>query len=961
MNYLSSLAKTWSSINPATLSGAIDVIVIEDEKGNLNCSPFHIRFGKFQLLRPSQKKVNFKVNGHLTNIQMKLGDGGEAFFVFQTADSVDRIPNDMMTSPVVSAVSSAASSPLGSPLASPKSEPESLEEPPYLDIGPSEEPEHIASTTTNSNNTTSSSKLNSPIPQPYYRSSFGNPNDQNGVTKSSDAILDGAATASSPSFTSSSYPSDNILPPSPSSSPPSAAGHPADHHLVSEMKKSRTMSSIRSLSPGRAQKLSKTLTLKNIPTKIDSNGELVLDMSGYKASEEDVQNYDNVIKDLLKDEFGQDFDLSDIISYDQEGKVRIYSSANEEDDPNATQLLNAPLITSSSDLSDVEGATTAPVELPSGNTTPSNTAGSDYSGTGTGTGTGADTGTGSGTTGSDSGSAGTDTTTSSSTSSLSRINFIKTLRLTSEQLKCLNLRYGANDMEFTVDKSKSTITSKIFLWKYNVPVVISDIDGTITKSDALGHVFTMIGKDWTHLGVSKLFSDIKLNGYNIMYLTARSVGLADTTRAYLNGIEQDGVKIPQGPVILSPDRTMAALRREVILKKPEVFKITCLKDLRTLYGNINKTPFYAGFGNRITDALSYRSVDIPSSRIFTINTDGDVHMELLELAGYKSSYIHINELVDHFFPPVNVDSLSSDEKKDGVNVFTDENFTDTVYWRDPIPEFSDSEDDDDSVNQNPSPSQNGSGNAAGGGSSTTTNTTGNINDSSSRSASAQPQQNMPKKPEVSATDLEALAGNKIIEDKRDSIGSLNNNYHSNGLGNSNSHDRRKLSLSPNKNDTIKDAVEKGKLLPNRHNDSTSNNNNNKNNNYNSSNSQNNDKSINAKTTGNHNNANNTLNILNAEYNDDGEENDLDYSPSELSFEDDYLNNDDLIDDEFDEYNNSVDDLEGHFDDEEEDDEEDEDEDEEHSDESDEGSEHSGDEANNDIDSTKNTKKVLPKT
>ncbi|GMF92406.1 unnamed protein product [[Candida] boidinii] len=44
------------------------------------------------------------------------------------------------------------------------------------------------------------------------------------------------------------------------------------------------------------------------------------------------------------------------------------------------------------------------------------------------------------------------------------------------------------------------------------------------------------------------------------------------------------------------------------------------------------TPFYAGFGNRITDALSYRTVGVPSSRIFTINPDGDVHMELLELA-----------------------------------------------------------------------------------------------------------------------------------------------------------------------------------------------------------------------------------------------------------------------------------------------------------------------------------------
>lgn len=51
----------------------------------------------------------------------------------------------------------------------------------------------------------------------------------------------------------------------------------------------------------------------------------------------------------------------------------------------------------------------------------------------------------------------------------------------------------------------------------------------------------------------------------------------------------------------------------------------------------NPNPFYAGFGNRITDALSYRSVNIPSSRIFTIDSNGEVKMELLELAGYKSS------------------------------------------------------------------------------------------------------------------------------------------------------------------------------------------------------------------------------------------------------------------------------------------------------------------------------------
>jgi phosphatidate phosphatase LPIN len=107
MNYVRSLtsgvSKGWNSINPATLSGAIDVIVVEQEDGSLACSPFHVRFGKYQILRPSDKKVEFKVNDEKQNYAMKLGEGGEAFFVFQTTAS---IPEDMQTSPLASPASS---------------------------------------------------------------------------------------------------------------------------------------------------------------------------------------------------------------------------------------------------------------------------------------------------------------------------------------------------------------------------------------------------------------------------------------------------------------------------------------------------------------------------------------------------------------------------------------------------------------------------------------------------------------------------------------------------------------------------------------------------------------------------------------------------------------------------------------------------------------------------------------
>jgi phosphatidate phosphatase LPIN len=119
-----SVSKTWNSINPATLSGAIDVIVVEQEDGSLACSPFHVRFGKFSLLRPYEKKVEFRVNNAKQDYAMKLGEGGEAFFVFETSEN---IPEAMQTSPLVSP----ASSP---PLPAEGSNVSTLGEPDFLDL-----------------------------------------------------------------------------------------------------------------------------------------------------------------------------------------------------------------------------------------------------------------------------------------------------------------------------------------------------------------------------------------------------------------------------------------------------------------------------------------------------------------------------------------------------------------------------------------------------------------------------------------------------------------------------------------------------------------------------------------------------------------------------------------------------------------------------------------------------------
>ena len=49
----------YNDLNGATLTGAIDVIVVEQEDGFFVSSPFHVRFGKLGLLKAKNKVVSY--------------------------------------------------------------------------------------------------------------------------------------------------------------------------------------------------------------------------------------------------------------------------------------------------------------------------------------------------------------------------------------------------------------------------------------------------------------------------------------------------------------------------------------------------------------------------------------------------------------------------------------------------------------------------------------------------------------------------------------------------------------------------------------------------------------------------------------------------------------------------------------------------------------------------------------
>ena len=101
-------------LNTATLSGAVDIIVIQHSVNNaikvnddvgiakrseedkkeenvyFTSTPFHIRFGKLKLLNSSEHVVQIKINNKPVELKMKLGPEGVAYFEQQSERDVKR-------------------------------------------------------------------------------------------------------------------------------------------------------------------------------------------------------------------------------------------------------------------------------------------------------------------------------------------------------------------------------------------------------------------------------------------------------------------------------------------------------------------------------------------------------------------------------------------------------------------------------------------------------------------------------------------------------------------------------------------------------------------------------------------------------------------------------------------------------------------------------------------------------
>jgi len=215
----------------------------------------------------------------------------------------------------------------------------------------------------------------------------------------------------------------------------------------------------------------------------------------------------------------------------------------------------------------------------------------------------------------------------------------QTQNLSSDQLKSLNLTPGINVIVFSINSDTKQIVSYIYLWTFDEKLIVCDIDGTITKSDVRGRLSQYIGKKWFHDGVAKLFERIEKNSYKIIYLSARSFEEFEKTRVLIKKAQ-----MPAGAIFLNPSSLRDAFSTE-IRKYSYLFKIEALKTIKNLFDHFDN-PFYAGFGNKTSDQLTYRTVGIKESNIFITNYVGTIGNGSETQLSYKALLDSINE----YFP-----------------------------------------------------------------------------------------------------------------------------------------------------------------------------------------------------------------------------------------------------------------------------------------------------------------------
>lgn len=183
-------------------------------------------------------------------------------------------------------------------------------------------------------------------------------------------------------------------------------------------------------------------------------------------------------------------------------------------------------------------------------------------------------------------------------------------------------------------------TANLYRYHASAKLLVCDIDGTITRSNLRGLWDTLWTEQYAymHPGVCWFLNQITASSskISILYLTSRPMSLSTGTRKFLQGVQQEGITLPSGPLICNVKKELGSiLVSELVTKDMHLAKQSLLMNQvvqpfveAATNNNANAIlpqPLWIGLGNAATDTMAYHLAGIERERIYQIDRRGVVH------------------------------------------------------------------------------------------------------------------------------------------------------------------------------------------------------------------------------------------------------------------------------------------------------------------------------------------------
>lgn len=158
---------------------------------------------------------------------------------------------------------------------------------------------------------------------------------------------------------------------------------------------------------------------------------------------------------------------------------------------------------------------------------------------------------------------------------------------------------GLRDIYASVVADRSGVRFLAYVAPAGTKVLVSDVDGTLTSSEAAFVKAVVYGANVKpHPNAADVLRAAAADGYQIIYLTARGDRFTDETRYWLgtHGFPRGPLRLASS-LFVKPGSATVAYKKNV-LKGLEGFEIA------------------AGVGNRKSDVAAYTAAGVPAERIF---------------------------------------------------------------------------------------------------------------------------------------------------------------------------------------------------------------------------------------------------------------------------------------------------------------------------------------------------------